>query len=177
MIAVGTQVDCIAEGSIGLLYFAYGSNMDPVQMMERCPGAMLVGFGYLPDHVLCFPRRSKNRGCGVSSIEPRIGHDTWGVVWKLHATELAALDRNEGYRRDRDPAANAYNRQTVTINVNGDWVETETYVASPQVGSHLPNLSYLKHLRDGAAHHGLPETYRRYLAGLPDDRTLDQLRA
>lgn len=153
-----------------MLYFAYGSNMDPVQMLERCPGATLVGFGYLPDHVLCFPRRSKKRECGVSSIEPKTGHDTWGVVWELNAMDLDALDTNEGYRPDRDPAANAYNRQTVTINLNGAWTETETYVATLQDGAHLPSLAYLAHLRTGAAHHCLPETYRRYLAELPDDR-------
>ncbi|QND44739.1 gamma-glutamylcyclotransferase (plasmid) [Rhizobium lusitanum] len=92
-----------------MLYFAYGSNMDPAQIMERCPEATLVGLGYLADHGLCFPRKSKNRGCGVSSVEPKIGHDTWGVVWELTDTDLSALDRNEGYRHDRDQ------RQTRTI--------------------------------------------------------------
>lgn len=161
--------DGIAEMDGGMLYFAYGSNMDPAQMKDRCPDATLAGFGYLPDHVLCFPRMSKNRGCGVSSVEPKAGHDTWGVVWELNETDLSALDRNEGYRHDRDPAANAYNRRTVTINVDGEYTEAETYIASPQDGTHLPNAAYLAHLRDGAAHHGLPEPYRAYLARLPDD--------
>lgn len=160
----------LAKGG-DMLYFAYGSNMDPTQMRERCPGATLVGFGYLPDHVLCFPRRSKNRGCGVSSVEPKIGHDTWGIVWELSGADLAALDKNEGYRRDRDPTANAYNRLTVIINLNGEQLEMETYVASPQEGSHLPSNAYLKHLRDGASHHGLPEAYQSFLADLPDDQS------
>ncbi|MDX0949486.1 hypothetical protein GOD93_28170 [Sinorhizobium medicae] len=68
-----------------------------------------------------------------------------------------------------DPLANAYNRLTVMINQGGKWVEAETYIASPQQGTHLPNTAYLKHLRDGATHHGLPETYRAFLASLPDD--------
>jgi cation transport regulator ChaC len=152
---------------IAVHYFAYGSNMDPAQMKKRCPGAALIGLGYLADHELCFPRTSKSRGCGVSSVEPKIGHDTWGVVWQLSAEDLSALDRSEGYRQDRDPVANAYNRQTVTINLIGESVEAETYIASPQKGSHLPNATYLAHLLEGAAHHGLPETYRAYLAALP----------
>ncbi|QND44738.1 hypothetical protein HB780_02815 (plasmid) [Rhizobium lusitanum] len=57
----------------------------------------------------------------------------------------------------------------MTINLNGEWLETETYVASPQDGKHLPNVAYLAHLRDGAAHHGLPEPYRAYLEALPHD--------
>ncbi|CUX02034.1 MULTISPECIES: gamma-glutamylcyclotransferase family protein [Rhizobium/Agrobacterium group] len=152
-----------------MLYFAYGSNMDPAQMMERCPDAKFVGLGYLADHVLCFPRRSKKRGCGVSSLAPQNDHDTWGVVWELTDRDFALLDENEGYRQDREPLANAYNRVTVTISLDGVAMDAETYIASPQEGSHLPNLAYLTHLRNGAAHHGLPETYRVYLASLPDD--------
>ena len=138
-------------------------------MMHRCPDATLIGFGYLRDHILCFPRRSKKRGCGVSSIEARIGHDTWGVLWELNESDFAALDKNEGFRRDRDPAENAYNRVTVNINLDGDWLVAETYIATAEEGTHLPNAGYLEHLRAGAAYHGLPEGYRAFLDGLPDD--------
>lgn len=156
-----------------MLYFAYGSNMDPDQMAARCPDAKIVGPAYLQDHRLCFPRRSKNRGCGVSSIEPSVGHNTWGVVYESSDADLFALDKNEGFRRDRDPMGNAYNRISVTVNVGGQPVEAETYVASPQEGLHRPNAAYLAHLRDGAAHHGLPRSYLTYLAGLLDDQSAD----
>lgn len=149
-----------------MLYFAYGSNMDPAQMIERCPDVRFAGLGCLPDHILCFPRRSMKRRCGVSSVQPQTGHDTWGVLWELSDQDLAALDKNEGYRADRDPLANAYNRLTVTINNGGSWVEAETYLASPQQGTHLPNIAYLRHLRDGASHHALPEAYQTFLADL-----------
>jgi len=33
-----------------MLYFAYGSNLDPVQMGERCPGAHVVGLAALREH-------------------------------------------------------------------------------------------------------------------------------
>ncbi|MEF0943022.1 gamma-glutamylcyclotransferase family protein [Rhizobium sp. BR 362] len=160
-----------------MLYFAYGSNMDPDQMIERCHDAKLIGLGYLPDHILCFPRRSKNRGCGVSSVTPKIGHDTWGVVWELSDKDFASLDSNEGYRRDREPSANAYNRRTIKINLNGEWMDADTYLASPQEGLHLPSLAYLDQLRNGATHHGLPEAYRNYLAGLPDDLSIQNMPA
>ncbi|OWK24631.1 hypothetical protein AJ87_19785 [Rhizobium yanglingense] len=89
----------------------------------------------------------------------------------MSGADLAALDKNEGYRSDRDPTANAYNRLTVIINLNGEQLEMETYVASPQEGSHLPNSAYLKHLRDGASHHGLPGAYQSFLTDLPDDQS------
>ena len=154
-----------------MLYFAYGSNMDPTQMEARCPSAKAMGFACLEGHVLCFPRRSKNRNCGVSSIEPRAGHETWGVVYEVSDADLFALDKNEGYRPDRNPAENAYNRIFLTVNLGGKPIEVETYVAVPQEGSHLPNAAYLRHLRDGVAHHLLPEAYCVFLAGLEGDQS------
>ena len=35
-------------------YIAYGSNMVKAQMAFRCPGAKLIGTGYLPNHRLEF---------------------------------------------------------------------------------------------------------------------------
>ena len=43
-----------------MFYFAYGSNMDPVQMEERCPGAVALGAAHLPGWRLTFTRRDKS---------------------------------------------------------------------------------------------------------------------
>lgn len=152
-----------------MLYFAYGSNMDPTQMKARCPDARVVGLACLNDYVLCFPRRSNKRGCGVSSILAKDGCETWGVIYKLSDADLVALDRNEGYRQDRDPSVNAYNRITISVRLGVETMEAETYVASHQEGEHLPNVGYLAHIREGAVHHGLPAAYLEFLAGLPHE--------
>ncbi|WP_268885397.1 gamma-glutamylcyclotransferase family protein [Agrobacterium vitis] len=156
---------------LAVLYFAYGSNMDATQMKARCPDARVVGLASLNGHVLCFPRRSKTRGCGVSSILAKDGCETWGVIYELSDADLVALDRNEGYRQDRDPSNNAYNRITVSVKLDGKRIDAETYVASRQEGVHPPNAGYLAHIRDGAAHHGLPAAYLEYLAGLPHEES------
>ena len=96
-----------------ILIFAYGSNMDPVQMRQRCPGAETIGNGVLRDHRLCFPRLSDKRGCGVSSVEPAVGQEVWGVVYRLNATDLASLDGFEGYLADRPVEDNRYNRLAI----------------------------------------------------------------
>ena len=36
------------------LYAAYGSNMDPAQMQQRCPSSPMAGTGWLPDWRLTF---------------------------------------------------------------------------------------------------------------------------
>jgi hypothetical protein len=48
-----------------MLYFAYGSNMDPAQLAQRCPSARFIAVAKLPDHRLAFTRFAKDRGCGT----------------------------------------------------------------------------------------------------------------
>ena len=38
-----------------MLYFAFGSNLDPDQMRARCPAHQVVGMAVLRDHKLIFP--------------------------------------------------------------------------------------------------------------------------
>lgn len=149
-----------------MLYFAYGSNMDPEQMKDRCPRAEVVGIGCLGDHALCFPRRSMKRNCGVSSIEAVAGHDVWGVVYWLTPADADALDLSEGYRVDRPSSANSYNRVQIIVELNGETAEMVTYIAERQDNAPMPNAAYLRHIRDGARHHGLPASYLAYLAAL-----------
>lgn len=148
------------------LYFAYGSNMDIQQIKERCADAEIVGSGHLPGYALCFPRMSVKRKCGVSSVEPFAGGEVWGVVYRLTATDLALLDRNEGYQSGRDRHLNSYTRLPVTVTMNGVATEMQTYFAEPQSGTFLPSAAYLQHLRDGARHHGLPDSYLALLDAL-----------
>src|SRR5262245_28570937 len=79
------------------LIFAYGSNMDPAQMRERCPGSNLCWFvAEARGWALCFPRKSKKRKGGVGSLCKREGTSVWGVVFAVSLRDLARLDRFEG---------------------------------------------------------------------------------
>lgn len=160
---LGRRVWSATAGREQVLYFAYGSNMDPEQIKARCPDAELVGIGVLPDHALCFPRRSTKRNCGVSSVAPAAGREAWGVVLRLTPKDLASLDASEGFRSDRPASLNSYNRVPVVVRVNDVPMEMMTYIAVGQETPPLPNAAYLKHIRDGARHHGLPAAYLEYL--------------
>ncbi len=85
------------------LYFAYGSNMDPGQMKQRCPKSIQVGPALLPDYRLAFAGYSSARGGGVATVLFNRKHTTPGIVWMMTAIDMAALDRFEGvphqYRR------------------------------------------------------------------------------
>ena len=72
-------------------YIAYGSNMVKAQMAFRCPGAKLIGTGYLPNHRLEFylhatVERSRARDARVPV-----------AVWEIDETDEQSLDRYEGF--------------------------------------------------------------------------------
>ena len=142
-----------------MLYFAYGSNMDPHQMAQRCPASPAVGIGYLADHQLCFPRLSVERGCGVASVRAAPGERAWGVVYRMTEEDLAVLDTYEAYQPGRAAHLNGYNRQTMPVRIENEPVETLIYIAVEQEAPPLPSLAYLTHMRTGARHHGLPADY------------------
>ena len=141
------------------LYFAYGSNMSRRQMSERCPDHECLGIAVLKDHALCFPRTSPIRNCGVAGLADTPGAEVWGVVYRLHDGDLAALDRREGYDPAKPFHENRYNRQTVRVLMDGRPVECLTYFARPDPGEHVPSAAYLGTMVEGAEENGLPEAY------------------
>jgi gamma-glutamylcyclotransferase (GGCT)/AIG2-like uncharacterized protein YtfP len=78
------------------LYFAYGSNLSIEQMLHRCPGADVVGVAVLPGHRLAFGGWSWRWGGPVATVLPAPGREVPGVLYRLGAADLAALDRFEG---------------------------------------------------------------------------------
>ncbi len=150
-----------------MIYFAYGSNLDPVQWRDRCPRSPFAAVARLAGHYLAFPRRSPIRNCAVASIVPEPGRVVWGVLYHMDVDDLAGLDRREGFYADR-PGESRYRRAPVTVTrAGGASVDAFTYVAVPSPAPGLPSAAYLRHLVDGARHHRLPKAYISALASVP----------
>lgn len=149
-----------------MIYFAYGSNMNALQMEMRCPESHAVGVSNLTDHALCFPRFSEGRNCGVASVRPEIGQTTWGVAYELSDDDFIGLDGNEGFIPSRPANQNGYNRVMMEILIDGNPVEAFIYIAVEQPTPPLPSLDYLTLMRTGAQHHGLPNHYLEFLDAL-----------
>ena len=154
------------------LVFGYGSNMDKEQMTVRCPAAEKVGNAVLRNYDLCFPRRSSNRNCGVSSVVAAQGREVWGVVHRLNDDDLRSLDRSEGYRSNRPTAQNSYNRVPIMVEMDGELTEVQIYLAVGTQNPPGPNADYIKHIRDGALQNDLPAAYQERLAELSRDEQL-----
>jgi gamma-glutamylcyclotransferase (GGCT)/AIG2-like uncharacterized protein YtfP len=152
-----------------MLYFAYGSNLDPVQMGSRCPTAQTVGLAALHDHRLVFPRNSETWGGGTSGIVPSHGPTVWGVLFEVTQACLDTLDTHEGFRGPGNPD-NHYDREQVTVELTRPddgsiprRVRASTYVARPAKPT-PPSRRYLDTIVRGARHHRLPEEYIAALA-------------
>lgn len=155
-----------------MLYFAYGSNLDPDHMRERCPAHQVVGLAALHDHRLHFPLYSQDWSGGVASVQLHHGETVWGVLYELTDDDLHALDGYEGFRATGDQH-NLYEREQVTVELvrpdDGSIprkVRATTYLAHPSNPS-PPSPRYRDTLVKGARHFRLPEEYITKLEALP----------
>lgn len=151
-----------------LLYFAYGSNMDPVQIRRRCPSARFVNIARLADHKLAFSRRSVRRRSGVADVVPAVGDAVWGIVYRLLSVrDIEILDAAEGFRPARK-RAQGYIRETRVVRLGGAGTPAPAniYIAQRQKTPPPPTAAYIAHMTRGAEHWGLPEGYAAMLAGI-----------
>ena len=155
-----------------MLYFAYGSNLEPQQMRQRCPGHTVVGLAELRDHKLGYPLTSHDWGGGVVSLSVAHGDSVWGVVYELTEADLATLDRYEHFVAAGDQH-NLYDRETVSVQLvradDGSFprrLRAWTYLARSANPS-PPSRRYLDTILAGARHHKLPDDYVARLAATP----------
>ncbi|WP_445681173.1 gamma-glutamylcyclotransferase family protein [Radicibacter daui] len=152
-----------------MLYFAYGSNLDPEQMLARCPGHEFVAVAGLADHRLTFPRFSTGRRCGVAGIEPEAGANVWGVIYRLTTENHAALRGFEGYDPGRPAAENHYGETRLTLTGRGGerYEDVLSYIATPMAGGpFLPDAAYHGHILRGARHWQLPAAWIVFLEAI-----------
>jgi len=155
-----------------MIYFAYGSNMDPAQMRGRCAGSRARGTGFLADYRLCFSHWSETRGHAAASVEPCPGERVWGVLYDMTAGDWTRLHVFEGHLGAGHPE-NGYDLHAFEIGTGAAAVAAHAYVSRvdplrPHSG--LPSAHYRGLLISGAIAHGLPADYLERLRGLP---TLD----
>ncbi len=154
------------------LVFAYGSNMEPAQMRERCPVSDLSWFlAKAEGWKLCFPRESAKRKGGVGSLEQKPGRDVWGVVFSVSQRDLRRLDQFEGV------TSKSYQRDRIeVVDKDGNRLQVWTYFATPQdkpVREYLPHKEYIRLYIQGAEYFGLPEGYVRELREIKTKDTDD----
>lgn len=121
------------------LYIAYGSNLNLPQMAWRCPTAKVVGTAMLPDHELLFRGNSVS---AVATVEPREGASVPILLWDIRPADEKALDRYEGY-------PHLYEKETMTVTLDGREIEAMAYVMTPGHEPGLPSPQYHDVIAEG----------------------------
>ena len=135
-------------------YFAYGSNMSPTQMGERCPAAIALGVATLQGWDIAINER------GVATIVPVDYSDAMeGVLWSVTGSCLETLDHYEGVR------TGLYRREQVRVVRADRDVGAIAYVASAN-GHGDPRPGYLETILEGADHFEISPAYRSRLERL-----------
>lgn len=147
-------------------YFAYGSNMDPVQMAQRCPGSEPLEVARLAEHRLAFTYDAPGWEGGVATVIPAAHETVWGVLWVLTEDHLATLDEYESVDEG------IYRRELIGVAVPGTtpgaWRAMDAFIyLTNDTAPTLPNRRYIDALVRGAEHFGLPAAYIDGLRNTP----------
>jgi gamma-glutamylcyclotransferase (GGCT)/AIG2-like uncharacterized protein YtfP len=142
------------------LYAAYGSNMDPSQMRERCPHSPGAGTGWLEDYRLTFGGEDLGWEGSLATIVESSGEQVYVSLYDVTPFDEQVLDAWEGadkglYRKVRVRVATLEGDQVA-------WV----YLLDGFEGG-LPSARYLGVLADAAEAAGAPDDYVAELRNRP----------
>ena len=136
-------------------YLAYGSNLNTIQMMFRCPTAKIVGTAVIEDYELLF--KGSLTGSYLT-IEPKAGEVVPVAVWAVTASDEEALDRYEGY-------PSFYYKKDMRITYNGiktnqiRTVDAFVYIMHEERQLGIPSKSYVDCCRQGYKTFGFNEKF------------------
>ena len=126
-----------------MYYFAYGSNLNRKQMMERCPQSRPKPTATLHHYKLVFVGWSRKWRGGVAGIKPWRGERVLGAIYDISESDLKRLDKYEGY-------PDTYDRINIIANSeNGEPLEAFTYIKKRQSEETRPSPEYLSTLQQG----------------------------
>ena len=140
------------------LYAAYGSNMDPAQMLRRCPSSPHMGTGWIRGWRLTFGAEEYGWDGALATLVPDEEH----AAGEEHAVFVALYDLTEADERSLDAWEGAdsglYRRVHLRVHtLDGDEI-AYVYVLDAVEGG-LPSARHLGGIADAAEAAGAPTDY------------------
>jgi hypothetical protein len=136
------------------LYAAYGSNMDPAQMLRRCPSAPFAGTGWIPGWRLTFGAEEFGWEGALATVVP--AQDTspgvFVALYDLTEADEQALDAWEGADHG------LYRKVRLRVHTLAGDVVAYAYALDAFEGG-LPSARYLGAIADAAEAAGAPDDY------------------
>ena len=142
------------------LYAAYGSNLDPSQMRNRCPHSPFAGTGWLPDWRLTFGGEELGWEGALATVVEEPGSQVFVALYDITTADQIALDKWES----ADTGLYRTSRLRVST-LEADEVAW-TYVLNSYEGG-LPSARYLGLIAEAAETAGAPADYVRELRERP----------
>ncbi len=134
------------------LYAAYGTNLDPARMGDRCPHSPLQTTGWLEGWRLTFGGEEHGWDGSLATIVQDSFEQVFVAVYNVTAEDITQLDSWES-------ADNGLYRKTkVRVSTMNGEVVAWTYVLDAFEGG-LPSASYLGILAEAADAAGAPADY------------------
>jgi gamma-glutamylcyclotransferase (GGCT)/AIG2-like uncharacterized protein YtfP len=146
--------------STGGLYAAYGSNMDPEQMLERCPHSPAAGTGWLNGWRLTFGGEELGWDGALAMVVPDPDSQVFVALYDVSAQDQAKLDYWEGV------AEGLYNKITLRVSTLDGEVLAWVYILDAYEGG-LPSARYLGIIAEAAEAAGAPDEYVAELRARP----------
>ena len=142
------------------LYAAYGSNMDPAQMMERAPHSPMAGTGWIEGWRLTFGGEDLGWEGALATIVPDPDSRVFVVLYDVCETDERQLDSWEGGE------LGLHTKIRLRVQTLDGPVLAWLYVLDAYEGG-LPSARYLGVLADAAEAAGAPADYVNDLRNRP----------
>ena len=142
------------------LYAAYGSNMDPEQMLERCPHSPAAGTGWLNGWRLTFGGEDLGWDGALAMVVPDPDSQVFVALYDVSSQDHAKLDYWEGV------AEGLYNKIKLRVSTLDGEVLAWVYILDAYEGG-LPSARYLGLIAEAAQAAGAPDEYVEELRGRP----------
>jgi hypothetical protein len=136
----------------GGLYAAYGSNMDPEQMLERCPHSPAAGTGWLNGWRLTFGGEELGWDGSLAMVVPSPDSQVFVALYDLSPYDRSVLDYWEG------ADTGLYTKIKLRVSTLDADVLAWVYVLDGYEGG-LPSARYLGLIADAAQAAGAPDEY------------------
>ena len=142
------------------LYAAYGSNMNPAQMAERCPHSPRRSTGWLEGWRLTFGGEDIGWEGPLATVVEDADERVFVVLYELSDSDEQSLDRWDG------ATIGYYRKFRVRVATLDGEVVAWLYVLNGYEGG-LPSARYLGILADAAETAGAPADYVTWLRTRP----------
>ena len=134
------------------LYAAYGSNMDPGQMLLRCPHSLTAGTGWVTGWRLTFGGEDLGWEGALATLVEALGESVFVALYDVTPQDETHLDSWEG------ADTGLYRKIRVRVHTLESDELAWVYVLDAFEGG-LPSARYLGVLADAAEKAGAPDDY------------------